>query len=249
MTEERFLQLFNDLDKVLRKVCGIADEKHEAVGSMLTKAKDLSRHNPVAANWDKLYVARQLRNLMVHEKRTGLAEVAQPSQELIVTLENVIAQYQKPKTIQNFVVESDFAKPVWFDTNATLIDILRVIKDKKYSQFPIFDDGKYVGMVSENAITNWLAKSLTDERLITGCRDVSAKDILKEEESGREPFMIYKESTLYDVIDVFESKQATVVLVCEQSGSDLVSSNKLIAVLTVYDLPAIYKAVQLANTE
>lgn len=25
MTEERFLQLFNDLDKVLRKVCGIAD--------------------------------------------------------------------------------------------------------------------------------------------------------------------------------------------------------------------------------
>lgn len=28
MTEERFLQLFNDLDKVLRKVCGVADGEY-----------------------------------------------------------------------------------------------------------------------------------------------------------------------------------------------------------------------------
>lgn len=53
MNENRFLELFNDLDKVLRKVCQVEDGEHADVGSMLAKAKDLSPVNPVQANWDR----------------------------------------------------------------------------------------------------------------------------------------------------------------------------------------------------
>ncbi|MDE1701096.1 hypothetical protein PWF77_09670 [Streptococcus suis] len=34
MNETRFLELFNDLDKVLRKVCGVADGEYADVGSL-----------------------------------------------------------------------------------------------------------------------------------------------------------------------------------------------------------------------
>lgn len=138
MNGTRFLELFNDLDKVLRKVCGVADGEYADVGSMLTKAKELTRHNPVEANWDKLYVARQLRNLMVHEKRTGLKEVAQPSQELITVLEKVIAQYQEPITIADYLQKTEKIKPVIFEGKDKLIKALEIVEQEHFSKFPIF---------------------------------------------------------------------------------------------------------------
>ena len=70
--------------------------------SMLTRLRT-KPHNPIEANWDKLYVACQLRNLMVHEKRTGLERGGSAVTRIDRCLGKVISQYQEPVTIAHYL--------------------------------------------------------------------------------------------------------------------------------------------------
>ncbi|HEM4474498.1 TPA: hypothetical protein U2D62_000271 [Streptococcus suis] len=235
MNETRFLELFNDLDKVLRKVCGVADGEYADVGSMLTKAKELTRHNPVEANWDKLYVARQLRNLMVHEKRTGLKEVAQPSQELITVLEKVIAQYQEPIIIADYLQKTQKIKPVIFEAKDKLIKALEIVEQEHFSKFPIFSD---------KGLTNWLAKASKEtgsirEKLV----EASLEDVLACEEDSIQVIVLPITAHLYQVINHFEGRKRTTVLVSRQASGKLHSPEDLVGIVTAQDLAEIYGMV------
>ncbi|HEM4282200.1 TPA: hypothetical protein U1Z56_000282 [Streptococcus suis] len=244
MNETRFLELFNDLDKVLRKVCGVADGEYADVGSMLTKAKELTRHNPVEANWDKLYVARQLRNLMVHEKRTGLKEVAQPLQELITVLKKVIAQYQEPITIADYLQKTQKIKPVIFEAKDKLIKALEIVEQEHFSKFPIFSDKVYQGLVSDKGLTNWLAKASKEtgsirEKLV----EASLEDVLACEEDSIQVIVLPITAHLYQVINHFEGRKRTTILVSRQASGKLHSPEDLVGIVTAQDLAEIYGMV------
>lgn len=244
MNETRFLELFNDLDKVLRKVCGVADGDYADVGSMLTKAKELSPHNPIEANWDKLYVARQLRNLMVHEKRTGLKEVAQPSQELIDVLEKVISQYQEPVTIAHYLQRTQKIKPIVFDVQDKLIKALEIVDRQHFSKFPIFSGRAYQGLVSDKGLTNWLAKASKEagsirEKLV----EASLADVLVFEEDSIQVIVLPSSETLYRVINYFEGRKRTTILVSRQKSGKIDSPEDVIGIITAQDLAEIYGMV------
>lgn len=242
MTEERFLQLFNDLDKVLRKVCGIADGEYADVGSMLTKAKDLSRHNPVAANWDKLYVARQLRNLMVHEKRTGLTEVAQPSQELIATLERVIEQYERPLTLGQYLQTTSKPAPIVFQVEDRVQEALAVIDREHFSKFPLFSNQGYQGLVSENGLTNWLAKV---SRQVTSLQDLvhqtNLGELLAFEETSLQVRPLSAQASLYQLVAIFEEYKRVAVLVSKQKDAMIQTPSDLIGIVTAQDMVEVYR--------
>lgn len=245
MNETRFLELFNDLDKVLRKVCGVADGEYADVGSMLAKAKDLSPHNPVEANWDKLYVIRQLRNLMVHEKRTGLREVAQPSQELIAVLERVIAQYQEPVILAHYLQRTQKIEPIIFDSKDRLIAALEMVERERVSKFPIFSDGIYQGLVSDKGLTNWLATASKEagsirEKLL----EASLADVLACEEDSLRVVHLPVKTSLYQLINQFEGQKRTIVLVSRQASGKIHRPEDLIGIITAQDLAAIYGMVE-----
>ncbi|MEG3311962.1 hypothetical protein [Streptococcus sp. SS-4456] len=209
MNENRFLELFNDLDKVLRKVCQVEDGEHADVGSMLAKAKDLSPVNPVQANWDNLYVARQLRNLMVHERRTGLKEVAQPSQELISVLEKVIAQYQAPLTIETYLQKTQRIKPILFDSRDKLTQALEIVEREHFSKFPIFSGKSYQGLVSDKGLANWLAKASKETGSIREkLEKASLADVLACEEDSIQVLILPTDTSLYQLINHFEGRSA-----------------------------------------
>lgn len=244
MNENRFLELFNDLDKVLRKVCQVEDGEHADVGSMLAKAKDLSPVNPVQANWDNLYVARQLRNLMVHERRTGLKEVAQPSQELIVVLEKVIAQYQFPMTIETYLQRAQKIKPIIFDSRDKLTTALEIVEREHFSKFPIFSGTSYQGLVSDKGLANWLAKASKEtgsirEHLV----EASLSDILACEEDSIQVVILPAQTSLYQLINHFQGQKRTTVLVSRQSNGQLHSPEDIIGIITAQDLVGIYGMV------
>ncbi|AUA20152.1 hypothetical protein CWI26_03225 [Streptococcus suis] len=225
-------------------MCGVADGEYADVGSMLTKAKELTRHNPVEANWDKLYVARQLRNLMVHEKRTGLKEVAQPSQELITVLEKVIAQYQEPITIADYLQKTQKINPVIFEGKDKLIKALEIVEQEHFSKFPIFSDKVYQGLVSDKGLTNWLAKASKEtgsirEKLV----EASLEDVLACEEDSIQVIVLPITAHLYQVINHFEGRKRTTILVSRQVSGKLHSPEDLVGIVTAQDLAEIYGMV------
>ncbi|HEL9630026.1 TPA: CBS domain-containing protein [Streptococcus suis] len=240
MNENRFLELFNDLDKVLRKVCQVEDGEHADVGSMLAKAKDLSPVNPVQANWDNLYVARQLRNLMVHERRTGLKEVAQPSQELISVLEKVIAQYQAPMTIETYLQKTQKLKPILFDSRDKLTRALEILDREHVSKFPIFSGKSYQGLVSDKGLANWLAKASKETGSIREkLEKASLADVLVCEEDSIQVLILPTDSSLYQLINHFEGRKRTTVLVTRQDGGKIHSPEDLVGIITAQDIAEI----------
>ncbi|HEM6089424.1 TPA: hypothetical protein U2B88_001455 [Streptococcus suis] len=244
MNENRFLELFNDLDKVLRKVCQVEDGEHADVGSMLAKAKDLSPVNPVQANWDNLYVARQLRNLMVHERRTGLKEVAQPSQELISVLEKVIAQYQAPKTIETYLQKTQKIKPILFDSRDKLTQALEIVEREHVSKFPIFSGKSYQGLVSDKGLANWLAKASKETGSIREkLEKASLADVLDCEEDSIQVLILPTDTSLYQLINHFEGRKRTTVLVTRQAGGKIHSPEDLVGIITAQDIAEIYGMV------
>lgn len=242
MSEERFLQLFNDLDKVLKRVCQLPEGQYMDVGSLLLRAKTLSTNNPVVTHWDKLYVARQLRNLMVHEKRTGLKEVAQPSQELLAVLEEVIEQYTHPKTIWDSLTEKQATQPIWFMVGDPLHLALSKVEQEHFSQFPIFSEKGYEGLVTENGITNWLARVSQQPSQFVDCfENTILRDILYLEEKSLVVKKIYKQASLYDIVNVFEGTSASLVLVCHREDCQLKKGQDLAGLITAYDMAEIYR--------
>ncbi|HFR3749409.1 TPA: hypothetical protein ACHVFV_000360 [Streptococcus suis] len=240
MNENRFLELFNDLDKVLRKVCQVEDGEHADVGSMLAKAKDLSPVNPVQANWDNLFVARQLRNLMVHERRTGLKEVAQPSQELISVLEKVIAQYQAPMTIETYLQKTQKIKPIIFDSRDKLMSALEIVEREHVSKFPIFSGKSYKGLVSDKGLANWLAKASKEVGSIRDTLvEASLADVLACEEDSIQVVILPAQISLYQLINHFQGQKRTTVLVSRQSNGQLHSPEDLVGIITAQDIAEI----------
>lgn len=240
MNENRFLELFNDLDKVLRKVCQVEDGEHADVGSMLAKAKDLSPVNPVQANWDNLYVARQLRNLMVHERRTGLKEVAQPSQELISVLEKVIAQYKAPMTIETYLQKTQKIKPILFDSRDKLTRALEILDREHVSKFPIFSGKSYQGLVSDKGLANWLAKASKETGSIREkLEKASLADVLVCEEDSIQVLILPTDTSLYQLINHFEGRKRTTVLVTRQAGGKIHSPEDLVGIITAQDIAEI----------
>ena len=92
-----------------------------------------------------MYAARQLRNLLTHQTTTEIPEIAEPSTYLIETLKRIITQYKSPVSIMEYLKSQKAETIVTFKVGEALQAVLSVIKEKHYSQFPVFDDQQYVG--------------------------------------------------------------------------------------------------------
>lgn len=238
MSKTEFLALFNELEITLQKVLN----SKETMFILLEQAKAQSRINPVSVHWDLLYAARQLRNLLTHQTTTDIPEIAEPSTYLIETLKRIITQYKSPVSIMEYLKSQKAETIVTFKVGEALQAVLSVIKEKHYSQFPVFDDQQYVGLISENGITNWLAERVSDEQMLS--RDLSTvtiDEVLKLEEKNHRVTKIYKENNLFQLIELFEKSQSTVILVCKKQNLEMDTPDDIVGILTNSDISLIYQ--------
>jgi predicted transcriptional regulator len=57
-----------------------------------------------------------------------------------------------------------------------------LIKKHDYSQFPIYDEDEFVGLLTENGITRWLAKHVTQVLSLVDFEEIPVSALLQEEE-------------------------------------------------------------------
>jgi len=41
----------------------------------------------------------------------------------------------------------------------TLVHVLNLVRKNDFSQFPVYREGRFVGLITENGITRWMAQS------------------------------------------------------------------------------------------
>ncbi len=227
-----FMSSFNRIEDFLKD---LVDAKYNmAFYKLLEEA--MKRDKLVKQFYQELRTMSDLRNIIAHGDPND--PVALPSESTLERIKFIEGQFTNPIKVKDAFKKSVNA----VDAKDSLAEVLSEIDKYHYSQFPVAKSGKFIGLITENGLTNWLAASVKDD--IISIKNTSVQDvILRDEESDSYSFSLSTD-TLYDVIDKFEeirkmgNRTATIIVLNRKVSP--VNIEDIYTILTPWDLDTIY---------
>lgn len=201
---------------------------HMAYGDALYKSRN--RNNVVRHHYALLKQFGHLRNALVHQRFDKDHYIADPHEGIVDEIERVEQLLMKPPLALSIA-----SQPViCFSSNTLLKDILKELERTGYTQFPIYDNSKFIGLLSEGGIAKWMSKNINGS--IVSLDHILAKDILLCEKKRNVRFL-NRQSTIYDIENVFEEafdrNEKLESILITQTGID---TQKPIGIVTSWDL-------------
>ncbi len=196
----------------------------------------MKRDKLVKQFYQELRTMSDLRNIIAHGDPND--PVALPSESTLNRIRFIEDQFTNPLKIIDVFKKSVDA----FDATDSLEEVLSEIDKYHYSQFPVVKSGEFIGLITENGITNWLASSVKNDNI--SIKNTTVQDvILGDEESDSYSFMLTSD-TLYDVIDKFEEirrkKNRTATIIVLNRKVNPVNVEDIYTILTPWDLDIIF---------
>ncbi|HZH94091.1 MAG TPA: CBS domain-containing protein [Tissierellaceae bacterium] len=196
----------------------------------------MKRDKLVKQFYQELRTMSDLRNIIAHGDPND--PVALPSKSTLNRIRFIEDQFTNPLKIIDVFKKSVDA----FDATDSLEEVLSEIDKYHYSQFPVVKSGEFIGLITENGITNWLASSVKNDNI--SIKNTTVQDvILGDEESDSYSFMLTSD-TLYDVIDKFEEirrkKNRTATIIVLNRKVNPVNVEDIYTILTPWDLDIIF---------
>ena len=196
----------------------------------------MKRDKLVKQFYQELRTMSDLRNIIAHGDPND--PVALPSESTLNRIRFIEDQFTNPLKIIDVFKKSVDA----FDATDSLAEVLSEIDKYHYSQFPVVKSGEFIGLITENGITNWLASSVKNDNI--SIKNTTVQDvILGDEESDSYSFMLTSD-TLYDVIDKFEEirrkKNRTATIIVLNRKVNPVNVEDIYTILTPWDLDIIF---------
>ncbi len=146
-----FLSSFNRIEKWFRDELG--NPKNMGFSQMVRKLC-ARRDLPVKKYENDLLQISQLRNAIVHEKISENFVIAEPNQWLINRIRKIESELLQPE-----LVYPRFNKHVTrFEQSIPLVELLAIVAEKRYSQFPLYEKGEFQGLITLRALGYWFAR-------------------------------------------------------------------------------------------
>jgi CBS domain-containing protein len=142
---KKFLNIFNDLEIYIRKL--VNKPSYVPFKDLVNAAAKI---NPAIEEYaNDLWEFAELRNALIHSARGEI--IAEVSDTAISLLKEVQKKIISPPTA--FSVAS---KPVYAcQINDSLLEKIRVMKEKLFTHVPVYDGNEFIGVLSESSIFNW----------------------------------------------------------------------------------------------
>lgn len=168
-----FLQHYNLIDTELRR--------------QLKKSRDIGFTNLITEfetsggskeDADYLRRAGSLRNVLVHEAKEHDELLAIPTEQVVKRVSEISQRLLHPVlVVPLFEKQVEVVSP-----SDTLAHVFKQIRYKDFSQFPVCAGGTFKGILTENGLTRWLAKHVTDKLSLVDLEEVYVDELLREEE-------------------------------------------------------------------
>ena len=173
---------------------------------------------------------------MVHESKADSYAIAQPSPELIQELKLVRMKLENPEKVSMFKKEV-----ITLDVTDSLTKVLDLVEKHNITQFPVFNNKHFEGMLSDNGITHWLARVLGDK--VIQLTDVRVKDIIQKDEELASYIIVSSNMPLYEVEQQMMAKinrtgNSKVVVLITPAGN-ISKKADIIGIITPWDMPEI----------
>ena len=127
-----------------------------------------------------MYTLAAIRNALVHEALSESDYCVVPTHSVSQQLDQLLDQLVAPlRVIPTFRQKVETVTP-----EDALTTVLELIKYRDFSQFPVYKDYQFVGLLTENGITRWLA-ACTREKPIPDFSNVRVMQLLRREETNK----------------------------------------------------------------
>ena len=191
---DRFLTAFNRIDYSMRDIVGARE--FIPFFRLVDQAKKKSVL--VRKYEDDLRSYAELRNAIVHQRTSTEYVIAEPHLEVVERIEHIDEVIARPKLVGQL-----FRKRVMsFQMSDSLQYTLKVIRKRKYTQFPVYDGQQFQGMLTTVGITNWLASSIIQTNIPKSVPTL--RDILQHEKNNRNYKFISRYMTIYEAEEIFK---------------------------------------------
>ena len=117
--------------------------------------------------------------------------------------------------------------------NDTLAQVLKTITQREYSQFPVYDGNQFLGLLTENGITRWLAQHVSTELSLVELDEVRVSQVLQNEEKRVNYYFVARDMRLDDVRGLFASHELLEAVLITANGKE---SEKLLGIATRWDI-------------
>ncbi|WP_349408755.1 CBS domain-containing protein [Pseudalkalibacillus sp. SCS-8] len=223
---ERFEVAFNQIHLKLKDLA--PNSQNDNFTYLLHKVKD--KHTSIRYHFPELRQFAKLRNAIVHEKVKESYYIADPHQDVVDEIETISKALLSPP-LGLSIASRDVLS---FTTDTHIKVILNAFAEKGYSQFPIYENGVFKGLLTEGGIAKWFSTHVAGDFIPVG--ETRAAEILKIEKPHNVSF-IARDATIYDVEDLFESyfdrNQKLEAALVTENGT---TNQSPIGIITTWDL-------------
>lgn len=224
---DRFLAAFNRIEARLKEEGDTS--KYEGFSKALYKAL---KNSPMVAHYkDDLEKFSELRNIIIHERVRPNYVIAEPHIDIVERIEEIATMFESPvRVIPQF--SREVKKVKLYDNIAVPLRLIR----NGFSQFPVYDSGRFLGLLSDKCIAKWIAHFINED--IYSIYEVTVEDILKYDGTeGKNVRFINKEATIFSALSIFselrnKNIQVEAVLITKNGHPD----EALLGIITPRDI-------------
>src|SRR5699024_1166868 len=152
---ERFIVAFNKIEKYFNKE--IADTRYVP---FFRAVLQLKKKNAIVNRYSNdLLEYSELRNAIVHERTELNYTIADPHIEVVEAIEQIAEELTAPK-----LVIPTFRKTLKvIQADLTIKDVLEIIRETKYTQFPVYRGKQFSGLLTDKRVLHWLAQRMNGD--------------------------------------------------------------------------------------
>lgn len=229
---EQFLDAFSSIERELRRLTN--EDKNASFSHLLNKAK---KSNAIVARLaDDLRQLSDLRNAIVHERREG-EPIADPREATVAEIRQIEELLLGPPK----VTDLPHSEVVLTTSSETIGNAAQRMYDGDFSQLPVYDDGKWSGLLTAETIARWVASKL--EGGIGLLEEETVAQVLEFREDTSIERFLPRTASVFDVLVEFDDamhagKNLDALFITETGNRNQTP----LRILTVFDLPLIYQA-------
>lgn len=166
--------MFNEIENCMKHDLG---KRHNARFTDLAR-EYVQKHNLPPSYLISLQTYAALRNAINHNSHHGTYPIAEPIPEIVEEIQQIRDKIKAPPKAIDLLPEMDVRS---VRSSQPVSVALEYVRQFDFSQLPVYDSGRYVGILTTNTIARWLAQQIVDG---AGHRDAAIDEVMEFRESS-----------------------------------------------------------------
>lgn len=221
---ELFLSAYNSIDHYLRKFINKGKET-----SFTHLVKSYADRYPRWGDQEQLIILGDLRNYLVHDREGMYQYLSIPTPAVVESIQRIQESFLAPE----LVIPRFQAQVRIIHTDDRLSGVLKIINKESFSQFPVYKGDTYIGLLTENGITRWLAAHVHEVLTLVEFDEINVEEVMKQEEDRPNHDFITRSTTILEGESKFSTNPSLEALFITHNGK---KEEKLMGIMTRWDL-------------